>query len=115
VLHRVGRTFLEAKFSIDSCITKLAWGSGVVPRRDRLHRRDLQDRREDDLRPRRVAGGSLGNSSLDGTTRRAINLHEGDEIDEAAFQALIRAAVALNTSRAADRPTKKSAATRSTA
>ena len=38
----------------------------------------------------------LFNSSLDGNTRRAIDLHEGDEIDEDAFKALIRAAVALN-------------------
>lgn len=40
----------------------------------------------------------LFNSSLAGNTRRAIDLHEGDEIDEQAFEALIRAAVALNTS-----------------
>ena len=39
----------------------------------------------------------LFNSSLDGNTRRAIDLHDGDEIDEEAFRALIRAAVALNT------------------
>ena len=38
----------------------------------------------------------LFNSSLEGNTRRAIDLHEGDEIDEKAFKALIRAAVALN-------------------
>ena len=38
----------------------------------------------------------LFNSSLDGNTRRAIDLREGDNIDEDAFQALIRAAVALN-------------------
>jgi hypothetical protein len=38
----------------------------------------------------------LFNSSLEGNTRRAIDLHEGDEIDEPALQALIRAAVALN-------------------
>jgi len=38
----------------------------------------------------------LFNSSLDGKVRRAIDLHEGDEIDEAAFKALIRAAAALN-------------------
>lgn len=38
----------------------------------------------------------LFNASLDGNTRRAIDLHEGDEIDETAFMALIRAAVALN-------------------
>jgi len=39
----------------------------------------------------------LFNSSLEGNVRRAIDLHEGDAIDEGAFQALIRAAVALNT------------------
>ena len=42
----------------------------------------------------------LFNSSLEGNTRRAIDFHEGDEIDEAAFKALIRAAVALNSSSA---------------
>src|SRR5665213_3496192 len=40
----------------------------------------------------------LFNSSLEGNTRRAIDLHEGDKIDEKALKALIRAAVALNTS-----------------
>ena len=38
----------------------------------------------------------LFNSSLEGKTRRAIDLREGDEIDERAFKALIRAAVAFN-------------------
>jgi hypothetical protein len=38
----------------------------------------------------------LFNSSLEGNVRRAIDIHEGDEIDEAALKALIRAAVALN-------------------
>ena len=38
----------------------------------------------------------LFNSSLEGNTRRAIDFHEGDEIDEEAFKTLIRAAVALN-------------------
>src|SRR3954447_22880347 len=42
----------------------------------------------------------LFNSSLEGNTRRAIDFHEGDEIDEEAFKALVRAAVALNESRA---------------
>jgi hypothetical protein len=46
----------------------------------------------------------LFNSSLEGNTRRAIDFHEGDEIDEKALKALIRAAVALNTSTAARRP-----------
>jgi len=41
----------------------------------------------------------LFNSSLDGNTRRAIDVHEGETIDEAALKTLIRAAVALNTSR----------------
>jgi hypothetical protein len=40
----------------------------------------------------------LFNSSLEGNTRRAIDFHQGDRIDEEALQALIRAAVALNTS-----------------
>lgn len=40
----------------------------------------------------------LFNSSLEGNTRRAIDFHEGDRIDEEALKALIRAAVALNTS-----------------
>ena len=42
----------------------------------------------------------LFNSSLEGNTRRAIDVHEGDTIDEAALKALIRAAVTLNTSKA---------------
>jgi hypothetical protein len=41
----------------------------------------------------------LFNASLEGSTRRAIDIHEGDKIDEKALKALIRAAVALNTSR----------------
>src|SRR5450432_1781244 len=40
----------------------------------------------------------LFNSSLEGNTRRAIDIHEGEEIDESAFKALIRQAVALNSS-----------------
>ena len=40
----------------------------------------------------------LFNSSLEGNARRAIDIHEGDKIDEKALKALIRAAVALNTS-----------------
>jgi hypothetical protein len=42
----------------------------------------------------------LFNAGLDGKSRRAIDLHEGDQIDEAAFEALIREAVALNESSA---------------
>jgi len=38
----------------------------------------------------------LFNASLEGNTRRAIDVHEGDAVDEAAFKTLIRAAVALN-------------------
>jgi hypothetical protein len=40
----------------------------------------------------------LFNSSLEGNVRRAIDIHEGDKLDEAAFKALIRAAAALNKS-----------------
>jgi len=40
----------------------------------------------------------LFNSSLDGNTRRAIDIHEGEEVDESALKALVRRAVALNSS-----------------
>ena len=42
----------------------------------------------------------LFNSSLDGNTRRAIDIHEGETIDEAALKTIVRAAVTLNVSRA---------------
>jgi hypothetical protein len=42
----------------------------------------------------------LFNSSLEGNTRRAIDFHEGEKIDEEALKALVRAAVTLNTSKA---------------
>jgi len=46
----------------------------------------------------------LFNASLDGNVRRAIDIHEGEEVDAGAFKALIRAAVALNTSGGKARP-----------
>jgi hypothetical protein len=46
----------------------------------------------------------LFNSSLDGNTRRAIDLHEGEKIDEKALKALIRAAAALNVSARTKKP-----------
>jgi hypothetical protein len=56
----------------------------------------------------------LFNASLDGNTRRAIDFYEGDKIDETALKALIRAAVALNTSaRAAARPVRSRKRTKS--
>ena len=57
-------------------------------------------------------GGSLDdpsnlfNSSLDGNVRRAIDFHEGDKINDKALKALIRAAIALNTSAAKKKSTK---------
>jgi hypothetical protein len=48
----------------------------------------------------------LFNSSLDGNTRRAIDFHEGEKIDEEALKTLIRAAVILNKSTAQSRSTK---------
>ena len=50
----------------------------------------------------------LFNSSLDGNARRAIDIHEGDKVDASAFKALIRAAVALNTSGEKARPRRPS-------
>jgi hypothetical protein len=49
----------------------------------------------------------LFNASLEGNTRRAIDIHEGDKIDEKALKALIGAAVALNASSAAKRPRRR--------
>ena len=48
----------------------------------------------------------LFNSSLDGNVRRAIDIHEGEEVDESAFKTLIRQAVALNSS-GKSKPAKK--------
>src|ERR1700735_184514 len=50
--------------------------------------------------------GRLFNSGLDGNVRRAIDLHEGEEIDESAFKALVRQAVARNSS-GKSKPSKK--------
>jgi hypothetical protein len=49
----------------------------------------------------------LFNSSLEGNTRRAIDLHEGEKINEAAFKQLIRAAVAANSAARTPRAAKK--------
>jgi len=49
----------------------------------------------------------LFNSSLEGNTRRAIDLREGEKINEAAFKQLIRAAVAANSRASAQRAAKK--------
>jgi hypothetical protein len=48
----------------------------------------------------------LFNSSLDGNVRRAIDIHEGEDVDESAFKALVRQAVALNRS-GKSKPSKK--------
>jgi len=48
----------------------------------------------------------LFNSSLEGNTRRAIDIHEGEQVDASAFKALVRQAVGLNRSRKA-KPSKK--------
>ena len=74
--------------------------SRVVARRDHLHRRALQECREADLRQRRVSEGP-GRSLQLGPRRKgagAIDIRQGEDIDEAAFKALVRQAVALNTS-----------------
>ncbi len=48
----------------------------------------------------------LFNASLDGNARRAIDIHEGDEVEESAFKALVRQAAALN-SESKSKPSKK--------
>ena len=54
----------------------------------------------------------LFNSSLDGNVRRAIDIHEGEKINEAAFKQLVRAAVKLNSTVVAERAVKKKKKTR---
>ena len=49
----------------------------------------------------------LFNSSLEGNTRRAIDLHEGEKINETAFKQLIRAAIAANTAALAERAARR--------
>ncbi|WP_263770418.1 DUF1801 domain-containing protein [Propionivibrio soli] len=51
----------------------------------------------------------LFNSSLDGNTRRAIDIHEGEEVDAEAFKALVRGAIDLNTSNRKGKPHKAKA------
>ena len=53
----------------------------------------------------------LFNSSLDGSVRRAIDIHEGERVDESAFKALVRQAVALNGS-GKSKPSKKAKSVR---
>ena len=53
----------------------------------------------------------LFNSSLEGNTRRAIDIHEGEEVDESAFKALVRQAVALRSGKS--KPSKKAKSYRS--
>jgi hypothetical protein len=49
----------------------------------------------------------LFNASLEGNTRRAIDIHEGEQVDARAFKALVKAAIALNTEGKAQKPAKK--------
>ena len=75
-------------------------GPGVVPRWDDLHWPDLQGQAKITF----AKGASLEdpaglfNASLEGNTRRAIDLHDGDEVDEKAFKSLVPTAAALNAS-----------------
>ena len=70
--------------------------SGLVAPRDCLHRGGVHEGREDHVRPgARISDPSrLFNSSLEGNTRRAIDIHE--KVDAGAFKALVKAAVAQN-------------------
>jgi hypothetical protein len=56
--------------------------------------------------------GELFNSSLEGNTRRAIDIHEGEKVDARAFKALVRAAVDLNTTLGKGKPKRPKEATR---
>ena len=81
---------------------------GLVARRHHLHGRVLQEGRQAHVREGRVAEGSDRALQLEprGNVRRAIDIHEGEVVDASAFKALIRGAVALNSSRTS-KPSKK--------
>jgi hypothetical protein len=70
----------------------------LVARRDRLHWGILQEPREADFRQGASIKDPAGmfNSSLGGNTRRAIDIHQSDKINESAFKEIIRSAVILN-------------------
>ncbi len=71
--------------------------SRLVPRRYRVHGRDVQKRRQDDICQGSCVEGPFRFIQLQPRREcRAIDIHEGDKVDEAALKDLIRAAVALN-------------------
>ena len=89
------------KQAVPEVVEEIKWrkpsnpsGSRFGPTTGSFHRRDLQGQGEAHL----LQGASLDdpaglfNSSLEGKTRRAIDLHEGDDLDEEAFEALVRSA-----------------------
>jgi hypothetical protein len=82
--------------------------SGLVARRHHLHGESYKSV----VKLTFAKGASLKdparlfNSSLDGNVRRAIDIHEGEEVDASAFKALIRQAAALNSS-GKSKPSKK--------
>jgi len=82
--------------------------SDLVARRHHLHWRILQECREAYLRQGRVSEdpARLFNSSLDGNTRRAIDIHEGEEVDESGLQGARSPSVAFNSS-GKSKPSKK--------
>jgi len=77
---------------------EVAGDAGLVAPRVDLYRRDVQEGGEDDLCQGASLAGPAGlfNASLEGNVRRAIDFFEGDEVDEKALKALIRAAGDLN-------------------
>ena len=87
----------------------MARSSGVVPLRHHLHRRDLEARGQLTFAKGAALADPSGmfNSSLEGNTRRAIDIHKGEEIDEGALADLIRAAIDLNSASPRGRSTRK--------
>ena len=76
----------------------MAWRACLGLQRHHLHRRDLSLYRQDDLPHGALLNDPSGlfNASLDGATRRAIDLREGEEIDDDALLTLIRSAIVFN-------------------
>ena len=81
---------------------EVARGPWVVAQRNDLHRRDLRAGRAAELLQGAALKDPAGpfDASLEGSTRRAIDVHEGEAINEEALKLLVRAAVTLNLSKA---------------
>ncbi|PFH12450.1 hypothetical protein BCF11_4934 [Collimonas sp. PA-H2] len=106
----LGRMRKLIKEADPDVIEEMKWGDTPVWSRDGII--CTGESYKDKVKLTFIKGASLKdpaplfNSSLDGNARRAIDIHEGEEVDESAFKALVHQAIALNSS-GKSKPSKK--------